>query len=285
MAKNSLIPAHSLINLRGKLLDLSAPRIMGILNATPDSFYNKGRDSQIDQLLANAGLMLQQGASILDIGGMSSRPKSDMISSDEESERILPLIEAILKHYPQAVLSVDTWRAAVARQALDAGVHIINDISGGQLDPEILSVAAKYHAPYICMHMQGTPQTMQDHPQYEDVVKEILDDFIARIQVFKAAGTTDIILDPGFGFGKTIAHNYALLKHLSLFHLTGCPILAGISRKSMVYKPLNLDADHALNATTALHMVALLNGANILRVHDVREAMECVTLYRHIEEA
>lgn len=271
---------HSTINCRGKMLDLSTPRVMGILNATPDSFYRPD-SSDIDSLLKRAEKMLQDGASILDIGGMSSRPGAQQISVDEEYARLIPVLERIRQTFPEAILSVDTYRSEIGRAALEAGAHIINDISGGLLDPTLPGIAASFHAPYICMHMKGMPDVMQQNPQYDDMLAEMLDYYYHRIKTLREAGLKDIILDPGFGFGKNLEHNYNLLRNLDTFYILGKPILVGISRKSMICKALEVNASQALNGSTALHMLALTKGAAILRVHDVREAMECIILHRH----
>jgi dihydropteroate synthase len=256
---------------------------MGILNATPDSFYTQDKYSHAGALLDKAGQMLEEGAGILDIGGMSTRPGAAVISEAEETDRVLPLIEQVRKHFPQAFISIDTYRAAVARAAVTAGADIVNDISAGDMDPGMLSTVAGLQVPYILMHMQGTPATMQDNPSYTDVAEEVLQFFITKTAPCRAAGIRDIILDPGFGFGKTQTHNYRLLKGLHTLRITGLPILAGLSRKSMVYRVLGTDAGQALNGTTALHMLALQQGATLLRVHDVKEAVECIRLYAYYQ--
>ncbi|MCC7029910.1 MAG: dihydropteroate synthase [Chitinophagaceae bacterium] len=276
------IPAS--LNCKGRLLQLSGPIVMGILNATPDSFYNQGNDSQASQLLALAGKMLQEGATILDIGGMSTKPGATTLSASEEMDRLLPVIETIRKHFPECTISADTYRCEVADQALMAGADIINDISGAEWEPEILNVAAKYRAPYIAMHIQGRPANMQHDPQYQCVTTEVYDFFSKKIKQCHAAEINDIILDVGFGFGKTVAHNYELLAQLSFFKQLRKPLLAGLSRKSMICKPLKINPVQALNGTTALHMLALQNGADILRVHDVKEAMECIKLFENYRE-
>ena len=272
-------PVPSILHSKGKVLDISRPVVMGILNATPNSFYNKGQDSDVDGLLRNAEVMLKQGAAILDIGGASTKPGAEIISADEEADRIIPAITAIHRHFPDAWLSVDTYHAAVAVAAVTAGASIVNDVSAGTFDKEMLHAVAALKVPYIAMHMQGTPQTMQQDPQYADVVAEVhqyLADICAQCT---AAGINNIIIDPGFGFGKTVAHNFDLLRSLHTFRSIGRPILAGLSRKSMICKPLKVNPNHALNGTTALNMVALQQGANMLRVHDVKEAMEVIKLY------
>jgi dihydropteroate synthase len=271
------------INCRGRLLDLSAPVVMGILNRTPDSFYDGGKLDAPDAVLRQAEKMLLEGAALLDIGGASSRPGAQEVPEEEEKRRVLPAIEVILKHYPNTILSVDTWRASVAQAALDAGAAIVNDISAGAWDKEMYPTVAKLGCPYILMHIQGTPRTMQQAPEYTDVVQEVLDFFIQEVGMLRALGVRDIVLDPGFGFGKTVAHNYALLKNMDVFSsVLGLPVLAGISRKSMICKVLGVKPEQALNGTTALHVVALQQGARILRVHDVREAVEVVRIHAQI---
>lgn len=277
--KNTVLPVQTTIQSQGRLLDLSQPLVMGILNATPDSFYNRGKDSDLDSLLRNAEKMLNEGAAILDVGGASTRPGAELISADEEIQRVLPAIEALAKQFPDAWLSVDTYNATTARAAVEAGASIINDVSSGALDENMLSTVAELKVPYIAMHMRGLPKTMQDDPQYSDVVYEVRDYLRKVCDNCAALGITDIIIDPGFGFGKTLEHNFALLNDLATLRILGRPVLAGISRKGMVWKTLGTTPEHALNGTTALHMAALQQGANILRVHDVKEAVEVVRLW------
>lgn len=285
-----LFIAHTL-NCRGRVLDLSRPVIMGILNRTPDSFFDGGRLDALDDVLRQAEKMLHAGAAVLDIGGASSRPGAVEVPEDEEKQRVIPAIEALWRHFPEAILSVDTWRAGVAREALMAGAGMLNDISAGRFDPGMYPLLAEMEAkgdsvPYILMHLQGTPPTMQQNPVYGDVVTEVLDFFIAEIAKLRDLGIPDIILDPGFGFGKTVEHNYRLLKNLHVFSaVTGLPVLAGLSRKSMICKVLQVKPEHALNGTTALHVVALQQGARMLRVHDVREAREVVALWEELEQS
>ncbi len=271
------------LNCKGRLLRSDQAAVMGILNATPDSFYTQDKYSHAGALLEKAGKMIEEGALILDIGGMSTRPRATVISEAEETDRVLPLIEEIKKHFPQTFLSIDTYRSRVASAAIQSGADIINDISAGNMDPEMMAAAASLQVPYILMHMQGTPATMQDNPAYTDVTAEVLDFFIAKTAQCREAGIRDIILDPGFGFGKTQFHNYQLLKGLHTLRITGLPVLAGLSRKSMVYRVLGTDADQALNGTTALHMLALQQGAALLRAHDVKEAVECVRLHTYYQ--
>lgn len=282
--KNTVLPVQTTIQSKGRLLSLEKPVVMGILNATPDSFYNKGKDSDTDSLLQQADAMLQQGATILDVGGASTRPGAQLIPANEEIDRILPVIAAIRKQHPQAWLSVDTYNAATAKAAIDAGADIINDVSSGALDDDMLSTVAALKVPYIAMHMRGIPATMQQDPHYADVVYEVRDYLRKVCTQATEAGITDMIVDPGFGFGKTQAHNFALLNDMHTLRILGKPVLAGISRKGMVWKTLGTTPDDALNGTTALHMVALQQGANILRVHDVKEAMEVVTLFAAIRQ-
>lgn len=270
------------LNCKGRLLTLDRPLIMGILNVTPDSFFEGSRVNNAGDLLAHAEKMLKEGADILDIGGMSSRPGAGLIPEEEELGRVLPAIEALHNHFPNAVLSIDTIRASVARKAVEAGASMINDISAGRLDEAMYETVAALRVPYVLMHMQGTPSTMQQEPHYENVVVEILDFFIAEMGKLRGLGVSDIILDPGFGFGKTLAHNYELLKGMQAFQILEVPVLAGLSRKSMITRLLGVGSREALNGTTALNMVALQNGAKILRVHDVREAVEVVRIFNQL---
>ena len=277
------LPIQSTIQSKGKLLDLSTPVVMGILNATPNSFYNKGQDSNADGLLRIAEKMLKDGAAILDIGGASTKPGEEIIDTDEELKRIIPVITAIHRRFPDAWLSIDTYHAHVAKEAVSAGAAIVNDISAGHLDDEMIRTVAALKVPYIAMHMQGTPKTMQQQPQYTDVDMEVRDYLKNACDQCTAAGIHDIIIDPGFGFGKTVEHNFSLLRSMHTLRVLGKPILAGLSRKSMVCKTLRVNPEHALNGTTALNMVALQQGANILRVHDVKEAMEVIKLYEWVK--
>lgn len=271
------------LNCRGTLLSLQSPQVMGILNVTPDSFFDGGRYTRQDALLRQAEQMLKEGAAILDIGGMSSRPGAEIISVEKELQRVLPAIEALHQAFPQAILSIDTIRGRVAEEAVGAGAAIVNDISAGAFDESMYPTVARLQVPYILMHMQGSPKTMQDNPDYEDVVQTVLDFFIAEVGKLRALDVHDIVLDPGFGFGKTVEHNYQLLKQMHLFKILDLPLLAGLSRKSMINKVLKTKPEQALNGTTALNMVALQQGAKILRVHDVRPAMEAVKLWQQLE--
>lgn len=273
------------INCKGKLVNLDEPVVMGIINATPDSFYKGHLKLNNEEILQLAGKMIKDGAPILDIGGQSTKPGSQPISIQEETDRVLPLIETIHKTYPDTILSIDTYNSEVARAAVQAGASMVNDISGGDMDTEMISTVAALKVPYVCMHMKGTPATMQKEPVYTNVVKEVLDFFIRKLEECNNAGITDVLLDPGFGFGKTIEHNFQLLKGLSIFSITKRPILVGLSRKSTIYKTLGTTVTEALNGTTVLHTMALLNGACILRVHDVQEAKEAITLFTAYKKA
>ena len=268
------------LNCRGRLLTFDSPIVMGIINVTPDSFYSGSRQSTVGAALQKAEQMINEGATILDLGGQSTRPNSKQISAEEEAERVCPAIEAVHKQFPYAIISVDTYYHYVAEQAVYAGASIVNDISGGTLDSDMLFVVAKSKTPFICMHMKGTPENMQQHAVYENVTREVLDYFIQRIDVCKQAGINDVIIDPGFGFAKTITHNFELLRNLSVFKMLEKPIIAGLSRKSTVYKTLGITSEEALNGTTVMNTLALLNGANILRAHDVKEAVEAIKLFK-----
>jgi dihydropteroate synthase len=274
------------IRCNGYLLDLSRPVVMGILNATPDSFFAGSRVQAADACVQQAAKMLDEGAVILDIGGASSRPGAQVIDEAEELRRVIPAIEGVMREFPKAILSVDTWRSSVAEAALDAGAAMVNDISAGRMDAQLYPLISKRNCPYILMHMQGQPENMQQDPHYENVVTEVLDFFIRELVRLRALGVRDIVLDPGFGFGKSVAHNYALLQHLHVFSsVLGLPVLVGLSRKSMICKPLRISPEAALNGTTALHVVALQQGAKILRAHDVREAREVILLHEQLTAA
>ena len=271
------------INIKGKLLNLDSPKLMGILNITPDSFFAKSR-----YLLDNQGViekvdeMLLQGATFIDVGGHSTRPNADAVSEQEELDRILPVVEGISKNFPEAIITIDTFRSQVARKAVQAGAAIINDISGGNLDKKMFETVAELGVPYIIMHSRGTPQTMTQLADYQDVTLEVIDELQKKIYKLRQLGVKDIVLDPGFGFAKKISHNFEILRKLEAFKIFDLPLLIGISRKSMIWKTLKISADEALNGTTALNMYALMNGANILRVHDVKEAAETLKLYESI---
>jgi dihydropteroate synthase len=271
------------INCRGTALDLTTPVVMGIINITDDSFYSGARTKQLDHIVEKAAQHLAEGAKILDIGAQSTRPGAIDVGPEVELERLLPAIETLLKYYPEVIISIDTYYARVAEQSIKAGAAIINDISAGDMDPDMLATAGRLQVPYIAMHMQGTPGTMQHKPQYNDVVQDVLDYFIQKKAACLAAGINDLILDPGFGFGKTLAHNYTLLKHTSVLQILDCPLLIGISRKSMIYKLLESNPAEALNGTTVLNTIALQQGAGILRVHDVKAAAEVIRIFEYIQ--
>ena len=273
------------LNCKGKLITTDVPPVMGIINATPDSFYRGDLNNGMDGILMLAKKMINEGATILDIGGQSTKPGSIEISSEKEMDRVIPVIKMIHEHFPQTILSVDTYQSAVAIKAVEAGASIVNDVSGGETDKKMIDTVAALRVPYICMHMKGTAANMQSFATYEDVLKEVLDYFIFKIHQCRAAGIKDIIIDPGFGFAKNAAHNFNLLKNLHVFKMLDCPILAGLSRKSTIYKTLGITAAEALNGTTVLNTLALNNGANILRVHDVKEAVETVTLMESYKSA
>ena len=271
------------INCKGKLIDLSTPKVMGILNVTPDSFFDGGKYKDEIGILNQVETMLNHQATFIDIGGYSSRPNAADVGETEELNRVIPVIELILKHFPETLISIDTFRSNVAKQSIDAGAALVNDISAGQLDSNMLATVGKLSVPYIMMHMKGNPKTMQQQTQYDDLTKDIIAYFAERIAAAHQEKINDIIIDPGFGFAKTIEQNFELLNQLELLQLADQPILAGISRKSMIYKTLNSTSKEALNGTTALHMVALQKGAKLLRVHDVKEAMECITLFNQLK--
>ncbi len=265
-----------------QLLDFRKPLVMGVINITPDSFYAQSRMQSLDDTLMKIEKMKEDGAKIVDIGGMSSRPGAATISADEEWERIGPVIKEVVASLQDVIFSVDTIHSKVADKSLNAGVHMINDISAGSFDPQMIPTVKDYQATYIAMHMQGQPSTMQNRPQYDDVVYHILQFFVNKLRWFEKNGVYDVVIDPGFGFGKTLEHNYDLLRQLHVFKMLERPLMVGISRKSMIYKVLKTDAENALNGTTACHMVALQQGARILRVHDVKEAVETIRLFEEL---
>jgi dihydropteroate synthase len=274
------------INIRGTLFDLSSPKVMGILNLTSDSFYDGGQFDDLSSAEKQIQVMLAEGADIIDVGGASSRPGAQPVSTQLEQERILPVIELLNEKFPNTIVSVDTNNAETAKVAIAAGAHIVNDISAGDDDADMLSTVGKLKVPFIAMHKQGSPESMQQNPHYNDVVTEVADYFLNKIEACKSMGIVDVIIDPGFGFGKTVQHNYALLKQLpALINLTKTPILVGVSRKSMINKVLKIKASEALNGTTVLHSWALQNGAKLLRVHDVKEAKEAITLFEAYQDA
>lgn len=270
------------INCKGQLIDISTPKVMGILNVTPDSFHDGGQYKDEFSILKQVETMLKEGATFIDIGGYSSRPGADYVNEVEELNRVVPVVELILKHYPETLISIDTFRSEVAKKSIEAGAAIINDISAGLLDENMIATVGQLGVPYIMMHMKGNPKTMQQHTNYDDLVKDINSYFAECIARAHAAKINDIIIDPGFGFAKTTEQNYELLNNMELLQIVDKPVLAGVSRKSMIYKTLHTTPENALNGTTALHMVALQKGAKILRVHDVKEAAECVTLFNQL---
>ena len=271
------------INCKGQLIDLSTPKVMGILNITPDSFYDGGNHKNEKDILNHVELMLHEGATFIDVGAYSSRPNADHVSEVDELKRILPIVSLIIKEFPNTLLSIDTFRSQVAKQCIEVGASLINDISAGHLDNNMLQTIADLKVPYIMMHMRGTPQNMQQQTNYSNLTKEIIHYFSERISAAKKIGIIDIIVDPGFGFSKTLEQNYELLNKLELLNMLDKPILAGISRKSMIYKTLETSANEALNGTSVLNTVALQKRASILRVHDVKEAMECIKLTRLLD--
>ncbi len=272
------------LNCNGQLIDLNSPKVMGILNVTPDSFYDGGRFKDEKSILTQVEKLLKEGAHFIDIGAYSSRPGADFVSEVEELNRLIPIVTSVVDRFPECVVSIDSFRSQVVKTAIDAGAAIVNDISGGQLDPLMFETVGALGVPYIMMHMRGTPQTMQQMTDYPDVIKAVYTYFSERIQLAKKHQIKDIILDLGFGFSKTKAQNFELLAMLDYYTNLHRPILAGVSRKSMIYKTLNTTADLALNGTTALHMVALQKGAKLLRVHDVKEAMECIQLHKALQK-
>jgi dihydropteroate synthase len=273
------LPVKTSLNCNGSILDLPSPIVMGILNVTPDSFYDGGRFTSDQNILKQVEKMLSEGASLIDIGGMSSRPGAVFVSEKEEIERVIPSIILLKKEFPNALISVDTWRSNVAKASVQNGANLINDISGGQFDEKLFETIGDLNVPFVLMHIKGTPEHMQEKPTYRDVKEEILTYFIEKIERLNFFGVNDIILDVGFGFGKSIEHNYEILKNLHAFNILGLPQLVGVSRKSMIYKTLNIEAKDALSATSVLHFAALKEGAKILRAHDVKEAIETIQLF------
>ncbi|WP_285010668.1 dihydropteroate synthase [Pedobacter faecalis] len=283
MAKDTFLNAKRTLNIRGRLVDLSTPAVMGILNLTPDSFYGESRVTTVEQALLRTEAFVNEGASFIDIGAYSSRPGAVDVHSDEEVSRLTPVVEAIVKRFPDVVISVDTFRSKVAREAVQAGAHLVNDISAGDLDEAMFATVADLKVPYIIMHMRGNPQTMQTLTDYKDLNLELIDYFSARIAKLKSLGVNDIMIDPGFGFAKTTDQNYELLNRLEDLHIFGLPLLVGVSRKGMIYKLLGGSAGEALNGTTVVNTIALLKGATILRVHDVKAASECIAIVKNMK--
>lgn len=272
------------INVRGELLDLSEPLVMGIVNITPDSFYDKSRKQSETEVVQHVSKMIAQGASIIDIGAQSSNPKSPLISVEEESERLRKILPQLTREFPKAIFSIDTFYSEVAKMCVEEfGVSIVNDISGGEMDDNMFATIAQLKVPYILMHIKGTPQTMTKETSYKHLLQDIFFYFSQKVETLKLLGVSDIVIDPGFGFGKTLNQNYELMAQLRNFHIFGLPLLVGISRKSMIYNFLETTPQQSLNGTTALNMYALLQGANILRVHDVEEAMETISLFRKLQ--
>jgi len=284
--KDTFFSKKLTINCRGVIIDFSVPKVMGILNVTPDSFYDGGRYSNEEGILKRVELLIDEGADIIDIGAYSSRPGAKKISVEEEIKRLNTALKIVRNKYQDSIISVDTFRSEVARWSVEKyGVDIINDISAGDLDKNMFQTVADLQVPYIMMHMKGTPENMQHEPHYENLIKEIMMYFSEKVNQLREIGVNDIIIDPGFGFGKTIEHNYQLLKHLEDFKWFNLPLLAGVSRKSMIYKFLNINPDESLNGTSVINTIALLNGANILRVHDVKQAKEAVQLIQKLKES
>jgi dihydropteroate synthase len=266
------------LNCNGKLLSAKVPLVMGIINLTPDSFYEESRADGVDEVLRHAESMLNAGADIIDIGAQSTRPDATLLTEDQELSRIAGIMDVVTDKFPEAIFSVDTFYSRVASLCVAAGASMVNDISGGQIDKDMLPAVAKLNVPYVCMHMRGTPQTMRKHAHYDDVTKSVLDYFIVKLQECRLAGISDVIIDPGFGFSKNSVQNFELLRNLRALKIAGVPLLVGLSRKSTIYKTLNVTAADALNGTTVMNTIALMNGADILRVHDVKEAKEAVKL-------
>lgn len=282
--KDTFFNTKHTLNIGGRIIDLTEPKVMGILNLTPDSFYQGSRQQSEKELLDTAEKMLADGADFLDLGAYSTRPGADDISLEEEEERLLPAIRNLKKEFPNAILSIDTFRASIAEKAVNEGAHIINDISGGTLDDKMFETVGKLNVPYILMHIKGNPKTMATVNQYENMTQEIVFHLSERLKQLKACGVKDIVVDPGFGFAKNIDQNYQLLNQMDRLKMLGCTILAGLSRKSMIWKTLKSSANDALNGTTVLNTIALQNGANILRVHDVKQAKECIAIFKKLKD-
>jgi dihydropteroate synthase len=282
-AKDKAFSHKKTLLLKGNLMDLSHPKVMGIINATPDSFYDGGYNVVMDKALASVNKMLEDGANIIDIGGYSTKPNASDVAVEEERRRVIPLIDSLIQNFPDIVISIDTFRSEIAKEAVEAGASIINDVSGGNLDDKMFETVSELQVPYILMHMRGTPATMQNLNQYKHLIKDVVIELSEKLEKLRSLQINDVIIDPGFGFAKSLEQNYEMLKNLSYFNVLECPMLIGLSRKSMIYKLLGNEAKDALNGTTALNMVALINGANILRVHDVREAVETVKLFNKLK--
>lgn len=283
-AMNDFLPVKKTLTIQGRLISLDSPQVMGILNNTPDSFFDGRKYDSIQSIIDHGGRHIEEGALFLDIGGYSTRPGAEDVPESEELDRVIPVIESLHKNFPDAILSVDTFRSAVAKQAVRAGAHIVNDISGGE-DPGMYETVAELRVPYVLMHRKGSPKTMQQNPQYEDVVTEVLEYLNRLLYTLRQMDVTDVIIDPGFGFGKTMEHNYRLLRNMHVLRMLGQPILAGISRKGMIHRLLGVTPETALNGTTAAHVLALQQGASMLRAHDVKEAMEAIKIVNFYREA
>jgi len=281
-AKDTFFRTSYSLQLRGEIVELNTPKVMGILNVTPNSFYDGGK--HLDQFLMQTEKMINEGAFIIDVGGASTKPGAETPSLQEELERVIPVIEQIRKTFPETYISVDTYRAEVAKQAVAAGADIVNDVSAGRIDPDLLQIVADLKVPYILMHMQGDPATMQDNPTYDNVTQDVIFELSEVLGRLRRMGVADVIIDPGFGFGKSVEHNFQLLRELKYFQLFNVPILAGLSRKSMINKVLGTSPQNALNGTSALNTIALMNGAKLLRVHDVKEAMQCIQLVEQYQQ-
>lgn len=282
--KDTVFPTNLTINCGGNLVDLSTPKVMGIVNITPDSFFEKSRANGAKELLAQVNQHIEEGATFIDLGAMSTRPGSKEISLEEEKERLLPALKLVKKEFPNALISIDTYRSIIAHEAINEGAHMINDISGGKFDDNMFKTVAKLSVPYIMMHTLDKPELMQNNPNYNDVVLDITKFFTSQLHRLHQLKVKDIILDPGFGFGKTLAHNYSILKHFDEFNNLGCPLLAGISRKGMIWKILETTPEHALNGTTVAHTIALQNGAKIIRTHDSKPAMEAIKMVEFYQQ-
>lgn len=272
------------LNCKGRLLVIDSPIVMGIVNTTPDSFYPGSRSSDIDEILFRTEKMISEGAAILDIGGQSTRPNSELVSADEELKRVLPAIEAVHKKFPEQIISIDTFYSSVAKEAVHAGASIVNDVSAGTMDADLLATVAQLQVPYVLMHMLGKPQTMQQNPQYKNVTLEVFDFLNFKMPDLIQLGIHDIVVDVGFGFGKNASHNFQLLRELSFFQQLNKPVMVGLSRKATIYKTLSITPEEALNGTTVMHTLALMNGASILRVHDVKEAVQAIQLFNEYKK-
>jgi dihydropteroate synthase len=271
------------LNIRGKLYDISTPKVMGIVNITNNSFYENSRIQDVEGIVDRVGLMLEEGADMVDIGGYSTRPGAEEVVESEEIDRVLGAVEPLLKFYPELIISIDTFRSQVAEHAVQAGAHLVNDVSGGTLDPDMFDTVAKLHVPYVLMHMRGNPKTMNSLTTYEELVTDVLQDLGCKLSMLHQKGVADVLIDPGFGFAKTTAQNFEIMQKLEEFQMFGLPLLIGISRKRMIYQTLGGDAGDALNGTTVLNTISLGKGASVLRVHDVKEAKEAVKLFQALQ--